>query len=233
LIGDHVHRPDASDAKVIITAYGGSDLIYVPDSDVGRVRAIADFLTHQDYVGGIFVDADRYVNVPGAMPLRAIGLVGSTPLPRPAVVVNFKVFYLEPGNLQTAVQISDTVLQEGQGMHGGFGRDSTFNNMAAIGPDFKGHYIDPSPVSNADIAVTVEHILNLEVPTTRHLRGRILREAFKGGPPTLPFVRRTVASSKANSRRTVLHYQQMGEQKYFDRACFVDSGNARSASCPF
>jgi len=233
LIGDKVHRPDGSDAKVIIAAYGGSDLVYVPDSDVGRVRVIVDFLTHQDYVGGIFVDADRYGNVPGALPLRSIGLVGSTPLPRPAVVVSFKVFYLEPGNLRTAVQISDTVLQEGQGMHGGFGRDSTFNNMAAIGPDFKAHYTDPSPVSNADIAVTVEHILNLEVPTTRHLRGRILREAFKGGPPTLPFVRKTVASSKANSRRTVLRYQQMGEQRYLDRACFVDSGNTPSASCPF
>jgi hypothetical protein len=88
-------------------------------------------------------------------------------------------------------------------------------------------------VSNADIAVTIEHILSLELPGTRHLRGRVLREALKGGPPTLPFVRRTVASSKANSRRTVLHYQQVGEQRYFDRACFVDSGNTRLASCPF
>jgi arylsulfatase A-like enzyme len=233
LIGDNVHRPDGSDAKVIVSAYGGSDLIYVPDSDVGRVRAIVDFLTHQDYVGGIFVDADRYGNVPGALSLRAIGLVGSTPLPRPAVVVSFKVFYLEPGELQTAVQISDTILQEGQGMHGGFGRDSTFNNMAAIGPDFKAHYVDPSPVSNADIAVTVEQILSLDLPGAIHLRGRVLREALKGGPPALPFVRRTVASSKANRRRTMLQYQQMGEQRYFDRACFVDSGNGCSASCSF
>jgi hypothetical protein len=95
LIGSNVHLPDGSDAKVIVAAYGGSDLIYVPDPDVSRVRAIADFLTHQDYVGGIFVDGDRYANVPGTLPMRAIGLVGSTPLPRPAVVVTFKVFYVE------------------------------------------------------------------------------------------------------------------------------------------
>jgi len=233
LIGSNVHLPDGSDAKVIVAAYGGSDLIYVPDSDVSRVRVIVDFLTRQDYVGGIFVDGDRYANVPGTLPMRAIGLVGSTPLPRPAVVVSFKVFYLEPGNLQSAVQISDSNLQEGQGMHGGFGRDSTFNNMAAIGPDFKAHYIDFSPVSNADIPATVEYILNLELPSRRHLRGRVLREAFKGGPAALPFVRRTVVSSEANTRRTVLHYQQMGEQRYFDKACFIDSGNTRSASCPF
>jgi hypothetical protein len=232
LIGDKVHMPDGSDAKVIIAAYGGTDLIYLPDSDGARLRVIVNFLTHQDYVGGIFVDADRYGNVPGALPLRAIGLVGSTPLPRPAVVVSFKVFYLKPGELQTAVQISDTTLQEGQGMHGGFGRDSTFNNMAAIGPDFKSHYVDPSPVSNADIAVTVEQILSIEPPGARHLRGRVLREALKGGPPALPFVRKMAASSKANSRQTVLQYQQMGERRYFDRVCFVDIGYTRSASCP-
>ena len=44
-------------------------------------------------------------------------------------------------------------------MHGGFGRDNTFNNMAARGPDFKASFEDPIPVSNADVAPTVAHIL--------------------------------------------------------------------------
>jgi hypothetical protein len=35
------------------------------------------------------------------------------------------------------VEIADTGLQQGQGMHGSFSRADTFNNMAAIGPDFK------------------------------------------------------------------------------------------------
>ena len=55
--------------------------------------------------------------------MSAIGLMGKTPLLRPSIVVSFKVFYLRPGDLQSAVQISDTVLQKGQGMHGGCDRD--------------------------------------------------------------------------------------------------------------
>ena len=101
----------------------------------------------------MFVD-DAFGNIPGTLPLSAIGLIGATTLPRPAIVVAFKVFYLNPDDLQTAVQIADTVLQEGQGMHGGLGRDSTYNNMAAIGPDFKQRFTDTAPASNADIAPT-------------------------------------------------------------------------------
>ena len=37
-------------------------------------------------------------------------------------------------------------------MHGAIGRDNTFNNMAAMGPDFKKHAVVRTPVSNADIA---------------------------------------------------------------------------------
>ena len=36
-----------------------------------------------------------------------------------------------------AVEIADTGLQQGQGMHGSFSRADTMNFMAAIGPDFK------------------------------------------------------------------------------------------------
>jgi hypothetical protein len=81
--------------------------------------------------------------------------MGKTTTPRPSIVVSFKVFYLVPGDLQSAVQISDTFYQEGQGMHGGFGRDSTFNSMAALGPDFKRGFTDDVPVSNADICTDI------------------------------------------------------------------------------
>ena len=136
LLGYEVDKADGSDAKAIVAANGGSDLIYVPDGSAETVKAIVGQLLKYDYVSGVFVD-DKYGDIPGTLPLSAIGLVGASRLPRPAIVVAFKVFYLNPNDLQSAIQLSDTGLQEGQGMHGGFGRDSTFNNMAAIGPDFK------------------------------------------------------------------------------------------------
>ncbi|MDP9050835.1 MAG: alkaline phosphatase family protein, partial [Acidobacteriota bacterium] len=128
LLGDPVKAVDGSDAKVIVASNGGSDLLYVPSGDPKVVQAMLDTLTQLDYVGGLFVD-DGFCKQPtdcaGALPLSRIGMEGASHVPRPAIVVTYKVFNQVKGDLQSAVQVSDTTLQEGQGMHGGFGRDQT------------------------------------------------------------------------------------------------------------
>jgi hypothetical protein len=106
-------------------------------------------------------------------------------------------------------------------MHGGIGRDNTWNNMAAIGPDFKAGYVDNTPVSNADIAPTLASILNLEIQPIGRLRGRVISEALKNGPATTPFTSGHTASNPANDRRTILHFQEVSGERYIDRACFV------------
>lgn len=220
LLGDSVRKPDGSDAKLIVAANGGSDLIYVPDKNAETVRQVVTLLTAFDYVGGIFVD-DQYGPLPGTLPLSDVGLVGSTKLPRPAIVVAFKGFYLKPADLQSGIQVSDTSLQEGEGMHGGFGRDCTFNNMAAIGPDFKSGFDDGSPVSNADIVPTLAHILGFEIPSHGKLRGRVIAEALKSGPAHVNSESKKADSSAAKGLHTILEYQQVGNERYFDRGCFV------------
>jgi predicted AlkP superfamily pyrophosphatase or phosphodiesterase len=220
LLGEDVRKADGSDATAIVAANGGSDLIYVPDRKPDTVRKIVGLLTKFDYVGAIFVD-DQYGPIPGALPLSAIGLVGSSPLPRPAIVVGFKVFYLDPNDLQTAIQISDTSLQEGQGMHGGFGRDSTFNNMAAIGPDFKVKFSDRAPVSNADIAPTIAHILGFDLPAKGKLVGRVIVEALRESNDKVVFTSHRIASTSADGWETILHFQELGGEHFYDRACFV------------
>ena len=56
-------------------------------------------------------------------PFLVAALLAHSP-PRPAIVVSFKTFTLDPQEaasgdpLQNAVQIADTTLQQGQGMHG-------------------------------------------------------------------------------------------------------------------
>jgi len=221
LIGASGQILDNTDAKVIVAANGGSDLIYVPDHSYERVRQIVRFLSQQDYTGALFVD-DSYGRIPGTLPLSSIGLVGSTPLPTPAIALGFKTFLLKPGDLQSAVQIADTGLQEGQGMHGSIGRDNTFNNMAAIGPDFKSHFVDVAPISNADIAVTLAHVLGLSLPSNGDLRGRVLWEALKGGPfGVFSSAHRLVSSQAGSNKSTVLLYQNVGRHLYFDEACFT------------
>jgi hypothetical protein len=153
-------------------------------------------------------------------------MVGSTKLPRPAIVVAFKSFYLNPGDLQSGIQVSDTSLWGGEGMHGGFGRDCTFNNMAAMGPDFKSGFDDKSPVSNADIVPTLAWIL--EMPSKGNLKGRVITEALKNGPNRAISASKKADSSPAQGLRTILEYQEVGNERYFDRGCFV---SASTSSC--
>jgi hypothetical protein len=123
----------------------------------------------------------------------------------------------------TAVQIADTGLQEGQGMHGTLSRDNTFNNMAAIGPDFKQGYVDRLPVANRDIAPTLAYLMGIPLPDAE---GRVITEALSG----LRLRRHPLQSSEslvtssipaANGVMTVLLYQRMGRNLYFDEACFA------------
>ena len=234
LLGETVKHVDGSDARLIVVANGGSDLLYVPSKSADVVHKTIATLTQLDYVGGIFVD-DAFCSAandcPGALPMSAIGLIGSSHVPRPAIVVTYKVFYKTPGDLQSAAQISDTTLQEGQGMHGGFGRDQTFNNMAAIGPDFKSSFVDEAPMGNIDIAPTLAKILGLDMPSTGSLKGRVLQEALASGEAAKSSEVKTLISAPTpNGIRTVLEYQEAHGVRYYDRACLIAKDAAQH--CP-
>ena len=117
---------------------------------------------------------------------------GSSVTPRPSVVINFRSYSTgceKP--VMCAVNIADTGLQQGQGMHGSFNRADTMNFMAAAGPDFKSGFINDAPVSNADIGKTIAQVLGLKIPFHGCLMGRVVEEALPGGasPTVEQFVR--------------------------------------------
>ncbi len=218
-----------NDAKVIIASNGGSDLIYLPNSNPATVtgkalvQQVVDFLTKQDYVSGVFVD-DSFGNVPGALKLSDIGLKGTATTPVPSIVVNFTSFSLDAANpLLSGIEIADSGLQQGQGMHGTFGRQDTANNMVAIGPDFRQGYTDLAPVSNADVGTTVAKLLGLNIPSVGTLKGRVINESLVGGPATVAYTSGLVKSSDpaANGQKTYLNYQNVGSTAYFDAAGFA------------
>lgn len=232
LIGGTGSIINTTDAKIIVAANGGSDLIYVPSHDAATVRRLVDFLSRQSYVGGLFVDDTFSSDIPGALPLSSIGLMGNSATPRPAISVNFKTFQLDPANLQSGIEIADSSLQEGQGMHGSLSRSDTFNNIAAIGPDFKAGYTDPSPMSNADIVPTLAKLMNIDLPFNGTLQGRVLWEAIKGSNDTPPVPRSVAVSGTAAAAgvSTVLEYQQINNERYYDRSCLVSSSVIASAA---
>ena len=215
LIGNNPADPD-----VVVAANGGSDLIYVPHRDVVTIKKTIDMLMAQDYVSGVFVD-DSIGRMPGTLPLSSINFKGKSVTPTPMIVVNFKTFAMScPEPTECGVEIADTTLQQGQGMHGSFGRADTRNFMAAIGPDFKKGFVDKAPVSNADVGKTLAHVLGLRIKDKGSLVGRVIREAQPNGAMPQVAARTERSAPASNGLRTVLEYQMVGPTKYFDAAGF-------------
>lgn len=247
LIGHGADHPE-----VVVAANGGSDLIYLPEqapvwqrsgqtptaersaaqrrSDRKAAERIVSALLKHNYISGVFVDKGRFGEIPGALSTEDIGLGGGEAVtPHPDIVVNFASALIpgcKLGPSLCAEEIADTVLVEGQGMHGSFSRADTWNFMAARGPDFKSGFSDELPANNADVGSTIAHLLGLSLPSHGRLKGRVLAEALipRAGAPEapLPKVLPSTLESKATPQglKTLLKIQTLGEQRYFDAAGF-------------
>jgi len=211
---------DAAHPQVVVAPNGGSDLIFLPGPDAAALAPrIVSFLATQDYVGGIFV-RDDLGKLPGTLPTSLIGLAGQARTPAPAIVVGFRSFGEGCADPELCgVEVADTELQEGQGIHGSFGRQDTHNFMAASGPDFRKGFLDAAPASNADIGMTIARVLDLPVAASDGT-GRVLDEALAAAsgaaPPAQPI--EVASAPAANGFRTVLKGQSLAGRSYFDAA---------------
>lgn len=92
--------------------------------------------------------------------------------------------------------------------------------IAAIGPDFKTHYVDDLPASNADIGKTLASLLKLDIPANGKLIGRVLTETMPDSPiPTV--THQTIRSRGLHVPTTILNVQDVGATRYFDAAGFA------------
>ena len=215
LLGSDPAKPD-----LVVATNGGSDLIYLPNRDKKLAERTVKALLDQDYVSGLFVD-DKLGHFPGTLPMSELGLKGRAVTPNPSIVVNFRSYVAgcdEPTNC--SVEVADTVLRQGQGMHGSFGRGDTMNFMAAIGPDFKAGYVDALPVSNADIGITIAQLMGLHAAAAGGLQGRVISEALPNGIIPKASEQSIVSKPAANGLRTVVKFQRVLSQRYFDAAGF-------------
>lgn len=218
--GNAILGQDPAKPELIVATNGGSNLIYLPTQDKDLAARTVKALLAQDYVSGIFVE-DALGRFPGALPLSVLNLKGTAITPHPAIVVSFRSYAAgcdQP--VACSVSVADTILRQGQGMHGSFGRGDTMNFMAAIGPDFKTGYVDPLPVSNADVGITAAELLGLTRKANGDLIGRVMTEAMPNGA-TPDATSDTVRSEPdAQGLRTVLQLQRVATQRYFDVAGF-------------
>jgi len=191
----------------------------VRQGDKDTLAKVVSILSEQDYTGGLFVD-DAFGAVPGTLPMSAVGLKGSAVTPQPSLAISFATSDTGWGDpMACGVEVADSRLQQGQGMHGTFGRADTMNTMGVIGPDFRDGFTDTPPASNADLSMTIASILNLDIPAKGELVGRVLSEALKGGGPVPTSSRMMLESEKdASGHVTRLAYQVLGTTYYFDAA---------------
>ncbi|MDE2486410.1 MAG: alkaline phosphatase family protein [Alphaproteobacteria bacterium] len=212
--------PDPTHPEIVIAPNGGTDLIYLPGADAKALAPrVVEALTREDYTGAIFV-RDALGSLPGTLPTSAVGLAGDARTIAPDIVVGFRSFSTGCADPEVCgAEVADTDLQQGQGIHGSFGRQDTHNFMAATGPDFRKRFVDPDPVSNADWAPTLAHALKIDFPARGHATGRAMTEALAKGETT-PRVRRYTLRSApaANGFVTVLDGQTADGRRYFDAA---------------
>jgi Type I phosphodiesterase / nucleotide pyrophosphatase len=215
LIGGDHNKP-----KVVVAVNGGSDLIYIPDGDESLAKQVIDALLTQDYVSGLFVDS-KLGKFPGTLSLEDIALEGTAITPHPAIAVNFRSFDTVCGEpVLCAVEVADTVLQQGQGMHGSFSRADTWNFMAMQGPDFKSQFIDPAPASNADLGRTIAQLMRLDVSDKGKLIGRVPFEVLPNGALPAVTSRVLISEPAPNGLVTVINMQMVGDTRYYDAAGF-------------
>jgi hypothetical protein len=218
--GNGLLGPDPIKPDLVVATNGGSDLIYLLNKDKKLADRAIKALLEQDYVSGLFVD-DKLGHFPGTLPMSQINLKGKAVTPGPSIIVNFRSYVAgcdEPTNC--SVEIADTVLRQGQGMHGSFGRGDTMNFMAAIGPDFKAGYVDSLPVSNADVGMTIANLMDLHPIAAGGLIGRVMSEALPNGIVPKTSDGKIVSKPAANGLQTIVKYQRVLSQRYFDAAGF-------------
>ncbi len=68
----------------------------------------------------------------------------------------------------------------GLGMHAAAGARELDNFCAAVGPDFRRHFVDPYPSGNLDVAPTIARIMKLPQAGAAGAAGRALDEAIAG-----------------------------------------------------
>jgi arylsulfatase A-like enzyme len=209
---------DPTHPEIVVAANGGSDLVYLPTADKALAAKIVALLSAQDYTSGLFVD-DSLGQIPGTLPLAAISLKGTAATPTPSIVVNFRTFSTGCADPTTCgVEVADTSLQQGQGMHGSFSRADTRNTMGAKGPSFRQHFEDRAPSSNADLGQTIAQLLGLKITDKGRLTGRVLVEALTDGAMPSVVSSTVRSASDAAGHVTMLLMQSVGTVRYFDAA---------------
>ncbi|HEY0265188.1 MAG TPA: hypothetical protein VGC16_00455, partial [Rhizomicrobium sp.] len=203
---------------------GGSGGFMVPGGDAGRIAALAEFLTRQDWCGAVYA-AD------GAIDRAVGGAVGGARLPpgvlpRSALLADHAraahvLFTLRTDPGPSALGLPGTTLYDGGlplggGTHGGLSAAELHTVLMLGGGMIRRGGVSEWPAGLTDIAPTVLALLGLDGGAA--MDGRVLREAFaEGADPTDSPAAENWDARGAGGYTQRLARTRLGRHVYLDR----------------
>ena len=218
--GNGVLGKDPTKPEVVVATNGGSDLIYIPSKERKLADRTIKALLEQDYVSGIFVD-DEFGNFPGTLPMSQLGLKGKAVTPHPVDRGQFPL-------LVVRMRGADQLLGAHCRHRAAPGPGHAWQLQPRRHPELHGGdrarlqigLCRRPPVSNADVGATAAKLMGLTQKAKGKLIGRVMTEAMPNGATPQAYAGTVKSKPSANGLRTVLNFQRVGTQRYFDAAGF-------------
>ncbi len=212
-------KPD----DVVIASSGQTVALHVKDRNPALVRAYAEFLQKQPWIGVVFTargsGRDYEGAVPGTFALEFAHLGGSER--SPDIVFTFP---WSSARNRHGVQGTDYVMLTGgetgpmetaSANHGSMSPWTVRNTMLAWGPGFKRGARLRTPSSNADVTPTLLHLMG----NPRALEGRVLAESLAGGPDEERVAVEVRTLRVANGAyRAALQVTETAGRRYLDKS---------------
>lgn len=208
-------KQSARSNDVVVVSDVQSLHLYVKNRDPQRVRALAEFFEQQPWTAGVFA---RESGIPGTMPLDALHLDY-----RPRGADLFVALAWRPDTNAYGVPGLQTIATGGAGGpitsgaagHGGTSPYAVHSTMILAGPAFQRGVTLASPAGNVDVTPTILQLLQLSTAGTD---GRVLSEAFVGGPSVASLRARTdTIVARNGAYQSKMSVTTLGKETYIDQ----------------
>jgi predicted AlkP superfamily pyrophosphatase or phosphodiesterase len=213
----------------VVVASSQTMKLYVKAHDRARIRALVEHLQRQPWADVIFthaangsVDAATHGFVEGTFSLELIhqesaerGADILVSLPWSSAKSRFGLEGISTTDAYDGVAGPVTGDKAG---HGSLAPWDVHNTWFAWGADVKDGTFTPVPVANVDLLPSVLALSGVPIP---EVDGRIVAEAFEGGPDTekIPVETRTyVAANPATGYRATIQVSEVGRHRYIDKS---------------
>ena len=199
---------------IVVVTQGGSVLLYVTGQDADLIRRVVKFLQGQDYAGVLFTRE----RMPGTFALRDVNIATTE---APDIVLSLRWSANKSKTGTPGIFCNDGTRKAGEGSHASLSRFDIHNTLIAVGPDFRGGFVDQLPSANTDLAPTILWILGLQPPAP--MDGRVLSESLTilGPKVSRPTPRRLQASC---AHDTFVWHQYL-QTTTVNTTLYLDEGN--------